>query len=491
MILIKKVLPVTILLCLIGCGAENENKNKPNNHPILSQTTLEGIWYSRDYGEIKLIEAQQVTSLQVTNNACFPTFTLDPYSLINANSELINDSLIYNRPSDSTSVKYRRLYDINEVCTAGMTPSLDDGDSYSFDAQQVFSSFWHDMNTHYAFFKQRDVNWAQVYSDYYDALGGASEDGLKKVFSEILAQLNDGHTSITVGASLDSDDISFTEKPELRVQLHTEAVELGLDFEQQQQYVISQQELIIKNISEYLTDESKVTFLNRHNSNLINEEHMINWGIIEKNGQRTGYLAFDGFMNFYEREGIEWADIAPSNIKFNQLMEQIFKQLANTERLILDIRNNGGGLDMQGLQLVRRFLSEEITAWNISAFYQGNLYFQDKVKAQPHSGRRYLKPVSVLISSGTFSAAETFSMVMQNLPQVTMIGEATGGGTSDTMSRLLPNHWWFGLSNEYYQDSEGENFEVRGVQPDINVSAYDIELRAQGRDSAIEAALNL
>lgn len=484
---IKAVLPIAILLSLTGCNSDNDAKL--TIEPVPAEINLEGIWYSRDYGEIKLIEAEEVITLQVTNDACMPTITLDPYSLVAPNSELTATSLFYNRPYDSAGVKYNRIYDINEICTAGMIPSLADGEEYVFDAQQVFSSFWHDMNSHYAFFEQRDVDWAQIYTSYYDNLAGASEDDLKGVFSEILAQLKDGHTSLSFGFG--GDGISFSTKPSLEEQLYQDAIDLGLTEEQGYQYVEVQLNLIVNNVSEYLTEDSKAEFLTRHISNLINEEHSINWGIMEQNGKSIGYLVLEHFVNFDDHEGIERVDITPYNAKFDQLMEQILQQLADTDELILDIRNNGGGYDMQGLQLARRFMAQDNTAWNISAFYQGELNLQSQVKAQPHHGARYLKPVSVLISPSTFSAAETFSMVMHNLPQVTMVGEETGGATSDTMPRLLPNHWFFNLSNEYYQDSAGDNYEIMGIQPDINVSAYDAGLRAEGRDSAIEAVVNL
>lgn len=482
----RSLLSITTLLSLMGCNSDDD---KPAVvEPVPVEISIEGIWYSRDYGEIKLIESEEVMTLQVTNDACMPSITLDPYALIAASNELTDISLQYNRPYDSASVTYERIYDIYAICTNGMISSLADGESYIFDAQQVFSTFWHDMNTHYAFFDERNINWQEIYSLYYDDLAAASEDELKIVFDEILSQLKDGHTSITFGFG--GDDISYFSKPSLEEQLYQDGIDLNLTEEQSYQYAEAQLALIVNNVSEYLTENSRAEFLIRHVSNQVNQEHSINWGIIEKNEKRIGYLVVDHFVNFDNYEGIERTDITPYNEKFDEIIEQVLVQLADTDELILDIRNNGGGYDMQGLQLARRFMAQDHIAWDISAFYQGEFNFQAKVQATPHTGTRYLKPISVLISPSTFSAAETFSMVMHNLPQVTMVGEETGGATSDTMPRLLPNHWFYNLSNEYYLDSAGNNFEIMGVQPDIEVPAYDGELRAEGRDSAIETVIN-
>ncbi|WP_299496703.1 S41 family peptidase [uncultured Shewanella sp.] len=486
--LINAILSTALLLSLTACHSDHNNKTSMDADSL--NTELEGIWYSRDYGEIKQIEAETVTTLQVSNHACMLAITIDPDALISANHELTETGLLYQRPYDSAGVEYVRLDDIHQVCPEGMITSAADGEDYVFDAQKVFSSFWHDMNTHYAFFKQRKINWEQIYSLYYDNLAGTSEEELKAVFSDILAQLKDGHTAVVLDFEGNDNDISFSTKPSLEEQLYQDAIELGFTEEQRAPYVQEQLNRIVNNISDYLTDESKAEFLTRDNINQTNEEHNINWGIMEQKGKRIGYLVLENFINFDDHQGIERTDITPYNRKFDHLIEKILIQLTDTDELILDIRNNGGGYDMQGLQLARRFLTQEITAWNISVSYQGELSFQKQVKAQPHEGTRYLNPVSVLISPSTFSAAETFAMVMHNLPQVTMVGEETGGATSDTMPRLLPNHWFFNLSNEYYQDSEGNNYEIMGIQPDLKVAAYDPELRTQGRDSAIEAALH-
>ena len=58
---------------------------------------------------------------------------------------------------------------------------------------------------------------------------------------------------------------------------------------------------------------------------------------------------------------------------------------------------------------------------------------------EPAGGVRYLKPVTLLTSDVTVSAAEIFTMAMRALPTVTHRGDTTFGALSDILAKPLPN----------------------------------------------------
>ena len=87
-------------------------------------------------------------------------------------------------------------------------------------------------------------------------------------------------------------------------------------------------------------------------------------------------------------------------------------------------------------------------------------------------GKRYDKPVTLLTTHVTVSAAETFSMAMRALPTVTHRGEATRGALSDVLEKVLPNGWSLRMSNETYLDAEGELWERRGVIPEEEIEVF-------------------
>lgn len=217
-----------------------------------------------------------------------------------------------------------------------------------------------------------------------------------------------------------------------------------------------------------------------------------NWGVINTGGQHIGYLKLYSFANFIDVGGIERQDISYANAAFNDLLDEIFTDLSRTDQLIIDIRDNEGGYDIQALELIKRFISQNTLVWDISTFYAGELHQLTAVYAEPDNNRPYyLKDIYLLTSNGTFSAGETFALAMSALPQVTLVGRATAGVTSDTFPRMLPNGWIYELSNEYYENSSDLNVEVLGVPVDVEVDPFDITFRKKNKDAAIEKVLSI
>lgn len=125
-----------------------------------------------------------------------------------------------------------------------------------------------------------------------------------------------------------------------------------------------------------------------------------------------GYLRFDQFA-----DGAEAYEAAAAAMNF----------LANSNALILDLRNNGGGSATM-IRFICGYLFEEaahLINWDIRA---------EKKTVQSYSadyvpGKRMIKqPVYVLTSNHTFSAAEEFTFDLKNLERATIVGDTTGGG---------------------------------------------------------------
>jgi C-terminal processing protease CtpA/Prc len=95
--------------------------------------------------------------------------------------------------------------------------------------------------------------------------------------------------------------------------------------------------------------------------------------------------------------------------------------------------------------------------------------------------------VVILANRHTFSAANNFVQVMKSLPQVTIIGDRTGGGSGLPFTYNLPNGWNIRLSASPMLDAEGNDTEW-GIDPDIKVDmAPDASLT--GRDAILDCAI--
>ena len=75
---------------------------------------------------------------------------------------------------------------------------------------------------------------------------------------------------------------------------------------------------------------------------------------------------------------------------------------------------------------------------------------------------------------------------MQCFPQVTIVGDRTGGGAGLPFSNSLPNGWFVRFSACPMYDAEGQSTEF-GIAPDYSVSLTDADF-ARGRDTIIEFA---
>src|SRR5690606_18758438 len=193
---------------------------------------------------------------------------------------------------------------------------------------------------------------------------------------------------------------------------------------------------------------------------------LLHWGWLNK---EVGYLDVHAMGTFEAELGIEEADVI-----INDAMEEIMSELADAEAIVIDARFNQGGYDTIGYAVASWFSTKtKVVSQKKAVFDGGWTALQDitiKGRASAYQG-----PVYLLTSGNTVSAAETFSLAMRELPQVTLVGTRTYGSLSDAMGRLLPNGWLVSLSNEIYQSPAGEVFEAKGIPPAVEVK-YDDKL---------------
>jgi hypothetical protein len=91
---------------------------------------------------------------------------------------------------------------------------------------------------------------------------------------------------------------------------------------------------------------------------------------------------------------------------------------------------------------------------------------------------------------GLFSAAETFVLAMRTRPDVTFVGDSTGGGSGNPIPRELPNRWVLWVSRWQVTTPGGSWYEGIGLAPDVLESVSEQDL-ARARDPILERAIEL
>jgi retinol-binding protein 3 len=183
--------------------------------------------------------------------------------------------------------------------------------------------------------------------------------------------------------------------------------------------------------------------------------------------------------------GFTKAEILPANIgyvKFNGFVGYLnearptisgaFRFLANTQAIIIDLRDNGGGSPAMVSQIESYFFPVKTHMNDIIDRENGTqVFWTDPAKAD---SVLLQQPVYILTSHHTFSGAEDFSYGMQTVHRAVIVGDTTGGGAHPVgpvpvALGFVANIPFARALNPYtHTDWEGT-----GVIPDIPIPSAD------------------
>ena len=141
--------------------------------------------------------------------------------------------------------------------------------------------------------------------------------------------------------------------------------------------------------------------------------------------------------------------------------------LNHADALIVDLRDNAGGYpDM--VSFVASYLFDHPSFWYSP---RGG----PSLTSSPVPGNHLAnKPVYVLTSSATWSAAEQFSYDLKMLHRATLIGETTRGGAHAGVFHRIDDHFGMGIPEIHVPNPySSHDWEGVGVAPDVQVIAAD------------------
>ncbi len=138
-------------------------------------------------------------------------------------------------------------------------------------------------------------------------------------------------------------------------------------------------------------------------------------------------------------------------------------QAEGLRALILDLRDNGGGLLVETLQLCDMLLDEGLIVRTRSRHpeYQA-LYEPSEEVAVPST-----VPIAVLVNGRSASAAEVVAGTLQANGRATIIGTRTWGKGSGTGLRHLPDGSALVLTIWRAELAGGKTIEGEGIEPDV------------------------
>ena len=172
-------------------------------------------------------------------------------------------------------------------------------------------------------------------------------------------------------------------------------------------------------------------------------------------------------------------------IKINTFSEQAYSGLVselkklksqigdkNLKGLVLDLRNNPGGLLDQAIKISDAFLNKGQTIVSIKGRTADAKEYKDAAGENLVSGL----PIAILINEGSASASEIVAGALQDHKRAIVMGvRSFGKGSVQTVIPLEKNHGALRLTTSLYYTPNGKSIQAHGIEPDIEVTSAKIE----------------
>ncbi len=176
----------------------------------------------------------------------------------------------------------------------------------------------------------------------------------------------------------------------------------------------------------------------------------------------------------------------------DDLTQELEKFVAkDIQGLILDLRNNPGGLLTAAVGVSEQFLD----SGRLVVFIQARNGKKDEYRARA-SSKHYKYPMIVLINHGSASASEIVAAAMQDWGKAVVIGTTSFGKGSVQTILPLSDGAGLRLTTAKYYTPKGKSIHSIGVQPDIVIDPKATQVAKQesaegkkkGKDSLASAA---
>ncbi len=141
------------------------------------------------------------------------------------------------------------------------------------------------------------------------------------------------------------------------------------------------------------------------------------------------------------------------------------RSLPELKGLILDLRNNPGGLLAQAVKVSDMFLKEGVIVYT-----DGRVEAQKQRFFAQTRGTEPDYPVIVLVNSGSASASEIVAGALKDHGRALVLGQQTFGKGSVQTITPLDNGGALTLTTALYYTKSGNSIQARGVTPDIEVA---------------------
>ena len=179
---------------------------------------------------------------------------------------------------------------------------------------------------------------------------------------------------------------------------------------------------------------------------------------------RFNDVAYIKITNFSEKT---FADL---QTELKKLKTQIGEK--NLKGLVLDLRNNPGGLLDQAIEVSAGFLDKEKVVVSV----KGKAGILKEFQTENDQFLIPNLPMVVLINEGSASASEIVAGALQDHKRAVIMGSKSfGKGSVQTVIPLENNQGAIKMTTALYYTPSGRSIQAMGIEPDIELSQASIE----------------
>ena len=173
-------------------------------------------------------------------------------------------------------------------------------------------------------------------------------------------------------------------------------------------------------------------------------------------------------------DGYGYVRIAQFQSKTHKELEEALKNLGAEDKdfkgLILDLRNNPGGLLNQAVSISDEFLESGLIVYT-----EGRVPGQEMRFEARKRGSQPLYPIIILVNGGSASASEIVAGALQDHERAVILGTRTFGKGSVQTIIPLPDGSAVRITTARYYTPSGRSIQAKGIQPDLLVKEGVIE----------------
>ena len=179
------------------------------------------------------------------------------------------------------------------------------------------------------------------------------------------------------------------------------------------------------------------------------------------------------YSKMIENENILYVRVVNFDKNIVGDVQEAINKHKNVKGIVLDLRNNPGGLLNQAVGLVDIFVDE-----GIIVSQKGRVESENAEYKATKSGTNTKLPLVVLVNGGSASASEIVSGALQDHKRAIIIGEKTfGKGSVQAVLPVVDNEAIRLTIARYYLPS-GRTIQAEGVVPDITVYPGEVPAKA-------------